>query len=166
MRIGHHIIEEYDKTILRMAIIAFSELKKQEGKVLQNLPSATGNWLAARLLHIEHGKAEMEVKIRKEMTNPYGNIHGGMMATIIDETIGWAVISAEFPVHYTSVNLSIDFLYAASLDELIIAKAEIVRAGKKMLHTSVNVYNLSGLLLARASSNLVVTGMAIKMPTN
>lgn len=145
-----------------MAIIAFSELKKQEGQVLQNLPSATGNWLAAKLLHIEPGKVEMEVTVRKEMTNPYGNIHGGMMATIIDEAIGWAVLSATFQSHYTSVNLNIDFLYAAALDEKIIAKSEIIRAGKKMLHTSVNVYNTNGVLLARAASNLVVTGMQLK----
>ncbi len=99
------------------------------------------------------------------MTNPYGNIHGGMMSTFIDETIGWAVVSLEAEHHYTTLNLNIDFLYAAKEGEQMIATAEVIRQGKKIVHVECKVRSKEGTLLAKATSNLINTSMPIK-PAN
>ncbi len=84
-----------------------------EGKLVTEARSATGNWLGFTLAAVEAGKAVLTMPVRPEMTNPFGNIHGGMMATLCDEAIGWAVVSLDLPQHYTSINLAVDFLYAA-----------------------------------------------------
>ena len=130
-----------------------------EGKLVTESRSPAGNWLGFTLEKIEKGYVAVVVTIKKEMTNAYGNIHGGMMSLVIDEVIGWAVVSLDTENHYTSLSLNVDFLYAIKEGQKMKAVAEVVRAGKKIVHVSCTVYDMEENLLARASSNLIVTGM-------
>lgn len=140
------------------SVLAF--LKQEfEGKVVSGSRSATGNWLGFTLEKIERGKAEISLVVKHDMTNPYGNIHGGMMAVLMDEVIGWSVVSLDTNNNYTSLNLNVDFLYAISEGEKLIAKAQVVREGKKVIHVDCVVYNMKGQMLAKATSNLIVTQM-------
>jgi uncharacterized protein (TIGR00369 family) len=133
-----------------------------EGKLVTEARSATGNWLGFTLESVEAGKAVLSMPVRKEMTNPFGGIHGGMMSTLCDEAIGWAVVSMDLAEHFTSINLNVDFLYAAREGDVITATSSVVRQGKKVIHAEVHVHNSSGKLLAKASSNLVTTGMKVQ----
>lgn len=135
---------------------------KYLGKEVTDARSPAGNWLGFRLESIEQGAATISVPVKREMTNPYGHIHGGMMSLVIDEVIGWAVISLESESHYTSLNLNVDFLYAIKEGDRLFAQARIVRAGKKIVHAECEVKSEAGTLLAKAASNLVVTGMKIR----
>ena len=110
-------------------------------------------------LKIEKGSATISVEVREEMTNPYGNIHGGMMALVMDEVIGWGVVSLDTDNNYTSLNLNVDFLYAIKQGERLRATSNVVRAGKKIIHVECHVYDMQDRLLGKASSNLIVTGM-------
>lgn len=139
--------------------ITLASLKQQEGKIVNGSRSPAGNWLALRLESVQRGQAAISIVVRKEMCNPYGHIHGGMMSLLIDEAIGWAVVSLESTQHYTSLNLNVDFLYAAPEGEEITAVANIVREGKKIIHAEVHVYNQQKVLLAKATSNLIFTNM-------
>lgn len=129
------------------------------GKKVTGSRSPAGNWLQFTLEHIERGQAVLSLEVRTEMTNPYRNIHGGMMSLVIDEAIGWAVISLDTDNYYTTLNLNVDFLYAIREGERLKARAEVVRSGKKIIHVECRVYDMQELLLAKATSNLVVTGM-------
>lgn len=138
---------------------ALEIMRARVGEEIDDSRSPAGNWLRPRLEKVDKGDVRMSVLIRKEMCNPYGNIHGGMMSLIVDEAIGWAIMSLGASSHYTSVSLALDFLYAAVEGERIEAHAMVVRHGKKIIHAEVRVYNMEGTLLCKASSNLVVTGM-------
>lgn len=138
------------------------KLRERIGTVLDDTISPAGSWLKFRLLSAEKGKAVATTVVRKEMCNPYGHIHGGMMSLVIDEIIGFAVLSLDAPSHYTSINLNVDFLYAIKEGDTLRAEATIIRHGKKIIHVAAEVYhNDNNTLLARASSNLVVTNMPI-----
>jgi acyl-coenzyme A thioesterase 13 len=130
-----------------------------EGKLVTQSRSAAGNWMGFTLDNIEKGRAEISLIVKKEMTNPYGNIHGGMMGLVMDEVIGWAVVSLDTQTHFTSLNLNIDFLYAIKEGERLQAVAEVIRAGKKIIHVECRVYDKMGTLAGKATSNLIVTGM-------
>lgn len=132
-----------------------------EGKEVKDSRSPAGNWLHFMLQHIEKGKATISLIVKKEMTNPYGNMHGGMMSLVVDECIGWAVISLDAENHYTSMNLNVDFLYAIKEGDRLTATATVMRHGKKIINTACEVYDIQGNLLARASSNLIATNMKI-----
>lgn len=130
-----------------------------EGKLVVDSRSAAGNWMQFTLENIEKGSATISLDVREEMTNPYGNIHGGMMALVMDEVIGWGVVSLDTDNYYTSLNLNVDFLYAIKKGERLRATSKVVRAGKKIIHVECHVYDLQDRLLGKASSNLIVTGM-------
>lgn len=129
------------------------------GKVVTGSRSAAGNWLQFKLEHIEKGKATISLEVKHDMTNPYLNIHGGMMALVMDEVIGWAVVSLDTDNHYTSLNLNVDFLYAIREGERLKASSEVIREGKKIIHVECRVYDMQDRLLGKATSNLIVTGM-------
>src|ERR1051325_6744028 len=132
-------------------------IARYKDKVVTDSRSPAGNWMGVTLVHAERGRVTLSIIIKKDMTNPFGNIHGGMMSTFIDETIGWAVVSLEAEFHYTSLNLNVDFLYAAHEGEKMIATAEVIRQGKKIVHVECKVLNAQGTLLAKATSNLINT---------
>ncbi len=144
-----------------MKDITLDFLKTFVGTVVTGSRSPAGNWLELKLDEIQRGRASISILVRKEMCNPYGNIHGGMMSLLIDEAIGWAVVSLESEQHYTSLNLSVDFLYAAPEGETITAVSNIVREGKKIIHAEVHVYDSKKTLLAKATSNLIFTNMKL-----
>ena len=130
-----------------------------KGKEVKDSRSPAGNWLGITLEHIAKGEATLNILVRPEMTNPYGNVHGGMMSLVIDEAIGWAVVSLDNEHHYTSVTLNVDFLYAIKDGQRLRAESKVTRVGKKIINVECHVYDLNGRILARGSSNLIVTGM-------
>jgi uncharacterized protein (TIGR00369 family) len=130
-----------------------------EGKLVTESRSPAGNWLHFTLEHIEKGSATISLEVRKDMTNPYNNIHGGMMALVMDEVIGWAVVSLDMGTGYTSLNLNVDFLYAIRQGDRLRATSKVIRVGKKIIHVECSVENMEGTLLGKASSNLIVTSM-------
>ena len=129
------------------------------GRLVTDSRSPAGNWLQFTLEKIDRGAAEMSLTVREEMCNPYGNIHGGMMSLVIDEAIGWAVVSLDTNNYYTSLNLNVDFLFAIKKGERLVAKSHIIREGKKIIHVECTVWEMENRLLGKASSNLIVTGM-------
>ena len=137
-------------------------MARYKDRLITDSRSPAGNWLGMTLEHAEKGAVRLALTVKKDMTNPYGNIHGGMMSAVVDETIGWAVVSLDAQLHYTSLNLNVDFLYAVGEGERMIASARVVRAGKKIVHAECLVYNDQGTLLAKASSNLVLRTMKIR----
>jgi len=130
-----------------------------EGKLVTESRSPAGNWLQFTLEQVEKGSVAISLEVRKDMTNPYGNIHGGMMALVMDEVIGWAVVSLDMGIGYTSLNLNVDFLYAIKEGDRLRARSKVIRAGKKIIHVECTVEDMNGALLGKASSNLIVTGM-------
>lgn len=135
-----------------------------EGKLIEGWRSPAGNWLEFTLERIEKGEAALIATVRHEMTNPYGKIHGGMMSLVIDEAIGWAVVSLDVENHYTSLTLNIDFLYAIDEGEQLRAVSKVMRTGKKIINVECHVYDMKGNILARGNSNLIVTNMEFTPP--
>lgn len=135
------------------------DLQQLTGKQITQSASAAGNWLQFTLDHIEKGKATISLTVRPEMANPYGNIHGGMMSLVIDECIGWAVLSLQSENNYTSMSLNVDFLYSIKVGERLSATTTVVRAGKKIVNVDCHVYDMQQRLLAKCTSNLIATGM-------
>ena len=130
-----------------------------EGKEVVGSRSPAGNWLGMTLERIAKGEAVLNIMVRPEMTNPYGNIHGGMMSLVIDEAIGWAVVSLDAEHHYTSLTLNVDFLFAIKEGQRLRAESKVLRVGKKIINVECHVYDMNGRILASGGSNLIATGM-------
>lgn len=136
--------------------------RSQIGNNLAQSPSPLGRWLSGTLTGAGPGHMSVQFEVREEMTNPMGVLHGGIAAAMMDDVVGMMVYSLGREYGYTSVNLNCDFLSSARLGEVLIAKAQVIRAGKNVIHCECCIVNESGKIIAKTATNLIQTG--IKLP--
>lgn len=132
-------------------------LKKQIDKPFTRSISPSTMLLGGTLRHIGIGEAWIDYPIKYELTNPVGMIQGGFLAAIIDDTIGLAFFSMEPKYMFTTTNLNVNYLFGARVGEIIRAKANVIRMGKKIANFECKVYNAKNEVIASSTANLVVT---------
>ena len=134
------------------------------GKTAQEAETLSpyGRWLNGTLIAAEEGELTMEVIVRKDMCNPGGILHGGVATGMMDDLIGMTTFSMGTQAFYASINLSVDFLFAAKPDEKLTVKSKIVRMGKKIAHAEGEIKNEAGQIVAKCTTNLVATGNVVK----
>jgi acyl-coenzyme A thioesterase 13 len=131
-------------------------LINHEDKVITNSPSPFMDWLQPTVLLAEKGKLIFQYKVRKEMTNPFGTLHGGVTAAIMDDVIGASLITYGEPNFYITVNLAIDFFGTAKESDIIIAETFITKKGKQITNASCEIWNNDRTkLLAKGYTNLL-----------
>lgn len=126
-----------------------------------NGPSPLAKWLDGTLLTAEKGSLTAEYTVREEMCNPAHILHGGIAAAIIDDLMGATVFSLGVPTFFSSVNLNVDYLFSAPLGAKVIAKTEVIRAGKKVIHIECRIFDEQQNIIAKATSNLVATSKTL-----
>lgn len=132
------------------------------GSGMQTSISPLGRWLNGTLRAVESGQLVAEYRVRDDMTNPAGVLHGGMASAILDDLIGAMVFTLGRENAYTSVNLNVDFLHAARAGETITATAQVLRAGKNIIHCEGRIVASDGKIIAKCTTNLIQT--SVKLP--
>jgi acyl-coenzyme A thioesterase 13 len=112
-------------------------------------------YLGLIALEVDEGYIKAEMKARRELLNPVGFLHGGIMAMVMDELMGAAGWTLNRPDHFVTLNLNIDFLSGAREDDILLAEGKIVRPGNNVLHAESKIFHSSGKLLAKATCNLI-----------
>lgn len=93
----------------------------------------------------------LEIK-EKHLATPIA-AHGGVVAGLIDGTLGVAALSevAERQKVVSTVELKINFLKPVSLGDTLTAEGEVISAGNRLIYTEAKVTNQKGILVAKAS---------------
>lgn len=108
--------------------------------------------LGIELVEIENGRAVMSLEMRQELRQPYGLLHGGATASLIDTATAFAVKSTQPENEQaTTVDLTVQYLRPHSAGKAT-CTATITRAGKRLLFVSAEVVNEEGKLIATALS--------------
>ncbi len=108
--------------------------------------------LGMELVDISFGEARLRLKMRDDLRQPYGVLHGGATASLIDTATAFAVISClPEEERATTVDLTVHYLRPVSAGEIVCA-AKVVRAGRRILTVSAEVFNEEGKLIATALS--------------
>ncbi len=129
------------------------------GKEVTNSPSNFMNWLRPTVISAEKGVLHCSYLVRKEMTNPYGILHGGITAGIIDDLIGATVFTLGLKNTYTTINNNIDYFATAKEGDVIVAKTCIVKRGRVVINIQCEVYLPSKYrLIAKGYSNMLNVG--------
>ncbi len=132
------------------------KIKSVIGKGEQLSPSPFMNWLKPMAVAAEYGSLTFEYKIREEMTNPMGHLHGGVIAGIIDDIVGTTVYSLEKSDYFVTVNMSVDYFAPGILGDIIQAVTKMVKEGKTIINMECELWlPAKKRLLAKASSNLM-----------
>jgi uncharacterized protein (TIGR00369 family) len=144
-----------------MTNLFFDTVKKYEGGAFTESKSAAGALLNYTLHHVAPGEVHLAMQVQAHHCNPLQHLHGGIYALIMDEAIGLAFYTVCDGAYYTTVNLNVEHLLSAPLNENLIAIGRVIRHGKTVAYTEGDIYNSAGALICRATSNLINTGKRI-----
>lgn len=126
------------------------EEKQQAFEVVKNTPYL--KHLGIELVEISEGKAIMKLPMKNELRQPYGLLHGGATASLIDTATAFAVVAAiGTEDKATTVDLTVHYLRPV-INETTICTAIVVRAGKRLITVSAEVHNEHGKLITTALS--------------
>lgn len=129
------------------------------GQPMTQSPSGLGRWLNGTLVEVQAGRTVARYVVREDMVNPMQVLHGGTASAILDDLCGLTVFTLGREFGYTSVNLAIDFLNPARLGDVLTAEANVIRAGRTIIHVEGRISSADGKPIAKCSTNLVQTGV-------
>lgn len=127
-----------------------ADKKQRAAEMIKKVPYA--RLLGIELVDIKRGEAVTKMKMRDELRQPYGVLHGGATASLIDTAMAFAVIaSTGEDEKATTVDLTVHYLRPVTEGE-IVCTAKMVRTGKRILTISAEVTSEQGKLIATALS--------------
>ena len=117
---------------------------------LDDIPFAKLLGIEAEL--VEPGHAVLTMKIREDLKRNGGIAHGGAVAAVIDSAMAFAIVPLlSENEHTVTVDLTIHFMRPLS-EGSARASARVVRAGKRVITVSAELFNSEGKLAATALS--------------
>jgi acyl-coenzyme A thioesterase 13 len=133
-------------------------LRQFIGKEVVGSPSPFMNWLRPTMLKVQEGSLAFQYTVRPEMTNPFGTLHGGITAAMIDDAIGATLIVYGEPVFHVTINLAIDYFAAAKEGDVIIAETQLIKKGRQIVNAGCDIWNHDrSKLLAKGYTNMLRT---------
>ena len=136
-------------------LAAFQSIKGQE---MANSPSPLTSWLKPVVEDAEEGSLTFSFVVRNEMTNPAGTLHGGVIAAMMDDVMGATMFTLPASSFKVSINLNVDFLYAAKEGDKVFARTQVVKNGARIVNITCDLTNEAGKVLAKGYSNLLDKG--------
>ncbi|WMX15065.1 MULTISPECIES: PaaI family thioesterase [unclassified Aureispira] len=133
------------------------QLKENLGQKMGEYLPGLGAWLNGAVTAItEEGDVEIAFEVREDMLNPMGAIHGGAVAAIIDEILGFQLfLKSDKDAAYVSMTMNIDFLKGAKVGEVITGIPKVIRIGKRTANVRCILKNEKGQLIAQGVSNFM-----------
>ena len=108
-----------------------------------------------RVERIGAGTVECVVPVTSALANSYGTLHGGATSTLVD-VVGTMALLTQDPLRAgVSVELNVSFLAAAKLGEEVVIEGRVLRSGKKLGFTQVD-------LRRKSDRTLLATGRHTK----
>ena len=111
--------------------------------------------MAMRLVSIELDKAIIELKTGNCHLQPYGIVHGGVLATLVDTATFWSIFM-RIPEDAGLVNIDLKLNYLKSVAKgLLTAEGRAIRTGNSISYAESNVRDENGELVVHGTSTLM-----------
>lgn len=111
--------------------------------------------IAFRLTAMDFDTARVELDVLPEHLQPFGIVHGGVLATLLDTATFWAGFMRLPQDHgLVNVDLKLNYLKALSSGRLV-AEGRCLRAGRSLSYAEAAVRDERGELLAHGTSTLM-----------
>ena len=115
----------------------------------EQAPYHTG--LGIRVESIEADRVRLRVPFKDDIANPGRALHGGVAASAIDiagALAAWTGFDPGPQMESGTLDLSVNYL-AAAIGEDILATAEVLRRGKELVYSDVDIRNEAGKRIAK-----------------
>lgn len=117
-------------------------------------PCAAATMLGWRLLEVDQAAATIRVAFdpQPEFANPIGNVQGGILASMLDETMGPVSLTRLAPNEFApTVEFKVGFVRAVPRGR-VVGTARVVSAGRSLLFLQGELHDEQGRLVATASA--------------
>lgn len=129
------------------------EEKERIQKAFEAVPFA--HLIGMQLGEMKRGAATLHLEVRDELRQNNGVIHGGVVASLVDTAAAFAILTLlKSNETTTTIDLTVHYLRPL-LKGRVIAKAHLVRAGRRVLVISIDVFNEDETLAATALTSFI-----------
>ena len=114
--------------------------------------------LGMEFVAAERGNATVALDVREELTRMGGIMHGGAIVSLLDTAAAFAVHTLLEPgIQTVTVDLTVHFLRPVAAGR-IESRARVLRAGRRIIVISAEVTDLTGVLIATATTTYARQG--------
>jgi len=117
--------------------------------------STIARTMGIRFRYDDQERAVFELDYDGRYDHFLNDVHGGAIATLVDNA-GWFAAAACYSTWIVSVEFSVRYHEPAGREKLT-AIGSVVRSGKRLTSTQMEVRNESGVLVATGAGSFVVT---------
>lgn len=120
--------------------------------------------LSMKLMEVGVGYASLEIDLADKHLQPYGMVHGGVFASIIDAAAFWSVYFGiqDTAAGLTTVDLKLNYLAPAASGKLF-ARGRQIKVGRTLGYAEATVVDPSDSVLAHGTSTVIILpGKAIE----
>lgn len=106
----------------------------------------------------EGDRLEIGLRVAQKHLNARGTVHGGILATLADVALGYAMaFSTEPPTAAVTANLALDFAGGARIGDWLQTEVDIQKRGSRLAFANCYI-SAGGERIVRASAVFLVTG--------
>ncbi|GAA2006700.1 PaaI family thioesterase [Brevibacterium samyangense] len=122
------------------------------------LPPSIGRLLGMRVTRVESGEVEFTLTTVPDFSNPLGQTHGGICATLVDSAMGCAVHTLlEAGVGYGTVEMKLNYLRSVPTTGTVLrAVGTVVHAGRSTALAEGKVFDDQDRLVAHATETCLI----------
>jgi uncharacterized protein (TIGR00369 family) len=122
------------------------------------LRAPLGDKLGFQLVEVERGRTVFEATPDSSVYNPFGAVHGGYAATVLDSACGLAVHSELGPHRgHTTLELKVSYVRGLNAQSGVIrAVGRSISVGRRVAFAEATLHDQQGRLCATATSTLLV----------
>lgn len=119
-------------------------------------PTPLHDLLGIRVMSIGGGRAHFELTVGPGHLRSHGIVHGGVMAALLDATIGNAAASLAPPGHdLVTAQLNINFIRPVRLGETLVGRAQVDHSGRRTAVAHGDLRTDTGALAATGSGTFL-----------
>ncbi len=111
------------------------------------------SFLKIRLLELSPGHAKVAMKLISKYKNFNGVIFGGIIMAVADQAFAYASNSVTRPSIASQFN--IHFISSAEVNDELIAECWVIRSGRRVGISEMEVTNQAGKLIAKATGTTI-----------
>ncbi len=119
--------------------------------------------LNMKIRHLDWGVARVEIELETKHLQPFGVVHGGVCATLIDATAFWAV-ATQIDQHQglTTTEMKLNYLAPTERGRLI-GYGSAIKTGKTLCLGEARVEDETGRLIAHGTAGFMrLSGFSLK----
>ena len=112
--------------------------------------------LSMKIKDLEWGTSVLEVELEEKHLHPFGYVHGGAIASVMDAAAYWATFpQVKDGMGLTTVEIKVNFLAPVNKGKLVV-KGRCIKIGKTLALGDATIYDAKGNLIGHGTATMMI----------